>query len=64
MIKISKEKWDSIPNDYKGKWEEWHKSWQKDLPERFIGKRTVMSGCISDEIGILLTEGEDFEIVD
>lgn len=64
MIKISKEKWDSIPDDYKGKWERWHRNWDKNIPEHFIGKKTVLSGCISDEKGSLLTEGVHFEIVE
>lgn len=65
MINISKEKWDKIPNDYKGKWtrEIKENGWQPDLPEEYIGKRTVMSGCISDEIGSLLTEGVHFIII-
>lgn len=65
MIQVTKEKWDKIPNDAKGKWDRSLKEngWQPDLPEEFIGKRTVMSGCISDEIGTLLTEGVHFEIV-
>lgn len=65
MIKVTQEKWDSISNDYKGMWTRKIKDngWQRDLPEEYIGKRTVMSGCISDEIGSLLTESVHFEIV-
>lgn len=65
MIKVTQEKWDSIPKAYKGMWDRALKDngWQPDLPEEFIGKRTVMSGCISDEIGSLLTESIHFEIV-
>lgn len=64
MIKVSKREWNKIPSDYKGKWTRKIKSngWQPDLPEEYIGKRTVLSGCISDEIGSLLTEGVHFEI--
>lgn len=65
MIQITKKQWDSIHNDYKGKWERWIKDngWQPDLPEEYIGKRTVMSGCISKELHGLLTEGIHFEII-
>lgn len=64
LIQVSQEKWNRIPNDYKGIWERWIKDngWQPDLPEEYIGKRTVLSGCISDEIGSLLTEGVHFVI--
>lgn len=66
MIKVSKEKWNRIPADYKGIQERWIKEngWQPNLPEEYIGKRTVASGCISDEIGSLLTEDIHFIIVD
>ncbi|QST02687.1 hypothetical protein IMZ31_19245 (plasmid) [Pontibacillus sp. ALD_SL1] len=67
MILVTKEKWDRIPNDYKGVWKRSIKEngWQKDLPESYIGKRTVLSGCITDEAGCtLLTEGAHFEIVE
>lgn len=55
MIKVSKEKWSKISNDYKGKWS------RKDTPE-YIGKKTVLSGCISEERGKLYVEGVHFEI--
>ena len=66
MITVTKEKWNRIPADYKGKWERSIKDngWQPDLPEEYIGKRTVLSGCVSDEIGSLLTEDIHFAIVD
>ncbi|MGE7983746.1 hypothetical protein [Solibacillus sp. NPDC093137] len=66
MIKVTKEKWNRIPADYKGKWERWIKEdgWQPNLPKEYIGKRTVASGCVSDEIGSLLTEDIHFVIVD
>lgn len=65
MIKVTQEEWDRIPHDYKGMWTREIKDngWQPDLPEEFIGKKTVMSGCICDEIGSLLTESIHFEIV-
>ena len=58
MIQITKEKWNSIGNDYKG---EWMNYWN-DHPE-WLGKKVVMSGCISDEHGKLLVEGVHFEII-
>lgn len=65
MIKVTKLEWERIPKDCKGIWERWIKDggWQPDLPEDYIGKRTVMSGCISNEIGSLLTESIHFEII-
>lgn len=65
MIKVTKKEWEGIPECYKGKWERQIKDngWQPDLPEEYIGKRTVLSGCISSELGSLLTEGFHFEIV-
>lgn len=64
MIKVTKKEWNRIPNDYKGKWKRCIKDdgWQPNLPEEFIGKRNVMSGCISNQIGSLLTEGIHFKI--
>ena len=62
MIKITKEQWAKISKDYKGKWTEG--SWRNDIPKEWIGRRTVLSGCISDEQGALLTEGVHFEIID
>jgi len=67
IIRISKEKWDSIPDDYKGRWDEWIKTkgFQPDLPDEYIGKRTVFEGCITDHAGTaLLTEGIHFIIED
>lgn len=43
MIEISKNKWDSIPADYKG---EWHDYYNKH-PE-WLGRKVVMSGCVTD----------------
>lgn len=56
MIKVSIEKWNKIHNDYKGVW------CRADVPE-YIGKKTVSSGCISEEIGSLLIEDVHFVIV-
>lgn len=66
MIQVTREEWDRISDDYKGEWtrELKENGWQPDLPEEYIGRRTVMSGCISDELGSLLTEGIHFEIVE
>jgi len=65
MIIITQKEWDCISDGYKGQWTREIKDngWQPDLPEEYIGKRTVMSGCISDEIGSLLTEDIHFKIV-
>lgn len=59
MIKVSKEKWDKIPTDYKGTWQDYY----NEHPE-WIGKRVVMSACISNEYGKLLIEGVHFVIED
>ena len=65
IIEVTKERWNEIPSDYKGKWDRSLKEngWQPNLPEEYIGKRTVLSGCVSDNIGALLTEGVHFIIV-
>lgn len=63
MIKVTKEEWNNIHSDYKGKWDESIKLWQPNLPDEYIGKRTVLSGCISSELGGLLTEGIHFQII-
>lgn len=58
MIKISKEKWESIHTDYKGQWQDYY----NDHPE-WIGRKVVMSTCISDnpnKLGKLLIEGVHF----
>lgn len=59
MIKVSKEKWDSIHTDYKGIWQDYY----NEKPE-WKGKRVVMSGCINpNELGKLLVEDVHFVIV-
>jgi hypothetical protein len=66
MIQVTKEEWDKIPADYKGRWEPWlvKGGWQADLPLNYLGKRTVLEGCIAKGHGsALLTEGVHFEIV-
>lgn len=61
MIKITQEKWDSIHNDYKGVVED--HLWNRQNKPELIGKKTVLSGCVSREIGSLLFEGLHFEII-
>ena len=66
MYRITKEQWDLIHGDYKGKWSQEliDNGWQPDLPKHFVGKRTVFEGCISPGAGTaLITEGVHFEIV-
>ena len=57
MIRVTPEQWRKIHADYKGRWSADY----APKPE-YVGKRTVLSGCISNEIGSLLTEGVHFEI--
>ena len=60
MIKVSKEKWESICDDYKGTWMDYH----NEHPE-WIGKKVVMSACITgnaNELCGLLIEGVHFNI--
>lgn len=57
MIKVSKEQWQAIHKDYKGVWQDYH----NEHPE-WLGRKTVLSGCVSDEIGKLLIEGVHFVI--
>lgn len=60
MIKVSKEKWESICDDYKGTWQNYH----NDHPE-WLGKKVVMSTCIMgnvNEVCSLLVEGVHFII--
>ena len=59
MIKVSREKWDSICTDYKGVYHDYY----NEKPE-LIGRKVVMSGCISNEPGKLLIEGVHFIIED
>ena len=61
LIEVSKEQWKRIPKDYKGKWED---NGFGNIPEEFIGRRTVLSGCIGEPQGNLLTEGIHFIIKD
>ena len=60
MIKVSKEKWESICDDYKGTWMDYH----NEHPE-WIGRKVVMSACITgnaSELCSLLVEGGHFNI--
>lgn len=58
MYQITEKQWNEIPEDYKGKWD-----YQPDIPETYIGKRTVFEGCIKSGCGTaLITEGIHFEI--
>ena len=60
MIKVSKEKWESICDDYKGTWMDYH----NEHPE-WIGRKVVMSACITgnaNEVCNLLVEGVHFNI--
>lgn len=64
MLQITKKQWEAIPNDYKGKWERWIKDngWQPNLPEKYIGKRTLLH-YDNNSGTVLLTEGVHFVIV-
>lgn len=59
MIKVSKEKWNSIYTDYKGVWHDYY----GENPE-WLGRKVVMSDCVSNEHGKLLIEGVHFVIED
>ncbi len=62
MLSVPQSKWDSIPADYKGEWMDYY-----DEHPEWIGRKVVMSGCITEdptELGKLLIEGVHFEIVD
>lgn len=63
MIQVKQSEWDKISPEYKGQWTQELADWRGDIPADRVGKRTVCSGCISDELGSLLTEGCSFEIV-
>ena len=58
MIQVTREKWDSIYHDYKGECMNYY----NDKPE-WLGRKVVMSGCISDDMGKLYVEGVHFEII-
>lgn len=63
MIKITREKWNSIDSDFKGEWKDYYGG---DHPE-WVGKKTVMSTCITEnpnELCQLLVEGVHFEIME
>lgn len=64
MLQITKKQWETISSDYKGIWERWLKDngWQPDLPEEYIGKRTLLH-YDNNNGTVLLTEGIHFEIV-
>ena len=60
VARITKEQWSAIPSDYKGRW----KKGNWNVPEEWIGKRTVLEGCLPGGHGTaLVTEGIHFEIV-
>ena len=60
MIKVSKAKWESICDDYKGTWLNYH-----NYHPEWIGRKVVMSTCITgnaNETCSLLIEGIHFII--
>jgi len=63
MLKITKQQWDQIPNDYKSIWKKQNQNLNSNIPNEFFGKRTVFEGCIKSGAGIvLITEGVHFVI--
>lgn len=56
MIQITQEKWDSISWDFKGVFS------RAGYPE-LLGRKTVLSGAISNELNSLLIEGIHFEVI-
>jgi hypothetical protein len=61
MIKVSKNEWNKIDNDYKGIWQDYH-----GTHPQWKGKRCVMSTCLThnpNELCSLLIEGVHFEII-
>lgn len=62
MIYITKKKYDNIHDDYKGIWTR-NVITGTDFPPEWYGKKTVLSGCVSSEIGALLIEGTHFKII-
>lgn len=64
MIRVKKKEWNEIHKNYKGcVTQEMIDYSNGRIPQSYLGKREVLSGCISDEIGALLTEGVHFIIV-
>jgi hypothetical protein len=61
MIKVTQEQWNNISKDYKGEWDEAVVNYQR-LPKSWIGKKTVLEGCIGGTGCSLLTEGIHFVI--
>lgn len=59
MIEVSKEKWDKIGTDYKGIWHDYY----GEKPE-WVGRKTVLAGCIEKNDHGLLVEGVHFIIKD
>ena len=60
MIKVNKEKWDSITADYKGVFHDY----QGKHPE-WVGRRTVIGSCVTDNpkyFGSLLVEDVHFVV--
>lgn len=61
MLKVSQDQWNKISKDYKGEWDEACVNYQR-LPKSWIGKKTVLEGCIGGIGSSLLTEGIHFVI--
>ena len=63
MYKITKQEWDKIPNDFKGKWDEDVVNYL-DLDKSYIGKKTILEGCLTNTPKTnVLTEDIHFIIV-
>jgi len=56
LVRVPRAEWDKIPRDYRGNWG------NPDRPE-YVGKKTVLAGCIVSGGGAgLLVEGVHFVI--
>ena len=63
MYVVKKSEWNKICKDFKGEWTEAIVKFQK-LDKSYIGKKTVLEGCLTGKSGTnLLTEGIHFIIV-
>ena len=64
MLMVTEENFNKISRDYRGEWTESVINYRGDVSKKWIGRKTVLEGCLTGKASSrLLTEGIHFKIV-